>query len=390
MLDSIHVGMTGLAGFSQGLRVIANNTANLNTPGFKAATLHFADTFHSPAGEGGAGTTELGHGLGAGSTALDMRQGDLRQTGNGTDLGIDGEGLFVLRQADGSLRYSRAGAFEFDARGRLVDRTTGAAVLGVDASGSRVEITKDGLQTSRGVPTTTLRFTGNLSSTVASHTSATFKIQDHAGAEHQLAVRFTSTASTVPDSWKVELMEGAAVVGESQLVFADGAPTPATAKLALSYAPAGATAQVLTLDFSSDATSFASGTLSTIGMSSQDGKPPANLSGVAFNAAGALVATYANGQTIDGMRVLLGRLRSPGSARLDANTSFIAAEGEVEFGQAGAGGFGAIRAGALEASNVDLSREFSELVIVQRGYQASSQVISTANDMLQELFNLRK
>jgi flagellar hook protein FlgE len=390
MLDSIHVGMTGLAGYSQGLRVIANNTANLNTAGFKAATLRFTDSFYSPAGSGESGGAELGHGLGTSGTALDMSQGDLRPTGSGTDLGLDGEGLFVLRDPDGRMRYTRAGNFEFDANGRLVDKATSAAVLGTDASGAMVEITKAGLQTSRGIPTTAVRFTGNLSSTVETHTSGSFKVQDAQGAEHQLAVRFTNTASTLAGSWKVELMEGSVAVGDAQLVFADGTPTSETARLAFTYTPDGGVAQALTLDFSADATSFASGSLSTLAMSSQDGKPPANLTGVAFNAAGVLVATYANGQAIDGVRLLLARLRAPGAARLDGHAAFAAADGDVDLGHAGDAGFGHVRAGMLEASNVDLSREFSELVIVQRGYQASSQVISTANDMLQELFNLRK
>jgi flagellar hook protein FlgE len=387
MLDSIHVGMTGLAGFSQGLRVIANNTANLNTPGFKAASLRLTDQFYSPADSGG--TTELGHGLATNGTALDFAQGDLRQTGNATDLGVDGEGLFVLRDATGQLRYTRAGSFEFDPAGRLVDKGTGAAVLGSDG-GAPVEISKAGLQTTRGIPTSSIRFTGNLSSTVSSHTTGTFKIQDAGGAEHQLALRFTSTDSVTPGSWKVELVEGTATVGESQIVFDDGLPTAATSKLSVTYTPAGGSAQTLTLDFASDATSFASGTLSTIGMSSQDGKPPANLTGVSFSAAGVLVATYGNGQTVEGVRLLLARLRAPGTARPVGDASFRAADADVELGTAGQAGFGSVRSGALEASNVDLSREFSELVIVQRGYQASSQVVSTANDMLQELFNLRK
>lgn len=222
---------------------------------------------------------------------------------------------------------------------------------------------------------------------MASYTSGTFKVYDTAGAEHQLAVRFTSTASTLPDSWKVELVDGGTAIGESQLVFADGAPTAETSRLVFPY---GSGSQVLALDFSADATSFAAGTLSTLAMSSQDGKPPANLTTVTVNASGVLVATYANGQTVEGARVLLARLRAPGQANADGSSSFSAADGEVELGVAGKAGFGEVRAGVLEASNVDLSREFSELVIVQRGYQASSQVVSTANDMLQELFNLRK
>jgi flagellar hook protein FlgE len=137
MLDSIHVGMTGLQGYSRGLRVIANNTANLDTPGYKSSTLQFADMFYSSGGAAGSEATQLGHGLATTGTQLDVRQGDLRDTGNPFDLGVDGDGLFVLRLKDGSTRYTRAGNFQFDGEGRLADRTDGALVLGHDATRRR-------------------------------------------------------------------------------------------------------------------------------------------------------------------------------------------------------------------------------------------------------------
>ena len=80
MLDSIHVGVTGLMGYQQGLRVIANNTANLNTPGYKSSTLQFTDLFYARSPAGGQGTLDLGHGLGTTGTHLNFRPGDLRPT----------------------------------------------------------------------------------------------------------------------------------------------------------------------------------------------------------------------------------------------------------------------------------------------------------------------
>ena len=170
MLDSIHVGMTGLAGFARGLRVIANNTANLNTPGFKGSHLQFTDLFYASSGAPGAATEQLGHGLGTAGTQLDFRAGDLRQTGNDFDLALDGEGLFTLKSDDGGRRYTRAGQFEFNAEGVFVDRTDGSRVLGLDAAGQEVDIRLDGLRSSAGKGTATARFTGNLSSTVSEHT----------------------------------------------------------------------------------------------------------------------------------------------------------------------------------------------------------------------------
>ena len=123
---------------------------------------------------------------------------------------------------------------------------------------------------------------------------------------------------------------------------------------------------------------------------SQNGYLPAALTGVGFDTLGTLVLTYANGQTVKGSRLSLGRfdsldaVASRGSNQFDATNSLA-----WHTGLAGDGGFGSVRSGMVELSNVDLSQEFSDLVIMQRGYQASSQVISTANDMLQELFQMK-
>src|SRR5690349_4529516 len=106
MLESIFIGMTGLSGYSQGLRVIANNTANLNTPGFKSSSLQFSDLFYSNDGNTDSHSAQVGHGLGTGGTVLNFKQGELRQTGNDLDLAIDGEGMFALKDEGGNIHYT--------------------------------------------------------------------------------------------------------------------------------------------------------------------------------------------------------------------------------------------------------------------------------------------
>jgi len=389
MLDSINVGTSGLLGYAKGLRVIANNTANLNTPGYKAATLQFSDLFYAASQGAGGGSARLGYGLATGNTQLDFRQGDLRQTGNEFDLGVDGDGLFVLRTADGTTRYTRAGQFEFNQEGLFVNRSDGSKVMGVDANGQPSEIKLDGLRTAPGKATTSARFTGNLSSTMTEHTVSSVKVFDAIGEEHNLSLKFTR-ADVTTTTWNVEILEGTTSVATGQLAFTDGKPTDATAKLSFSYQPNGRDARQLTLDFGSDVTSFASGNLSTLAMTTQDGLAPGNLTKVSFDAAGTLVATYSNGDTIKGLRLQLARFRTLDAVQAEGGNQFKEANGlSWETGVAGEGPFGAIRAGVLEMSNVDLSREFSDLVVMQRGYQASSQVLSTANDMLQELFRMK-
>ncbi|WP_332826893.1 flagellar hook protein FlgE [Ramlibacter sp.] len=389
MLDSINVGVTGLLGYQQGLRTIANNTANLNTPGYKSSTLQFTDLFYSSSSSGGR-STQLGYGLDTAGTRLDFSQGDLRQTGNDFDLAVDGEGLFVLKDAQGQTSYTRAGQFGFDGDGVLVSRVDGSKVMGIDEAGGSVEISLDGLRVAAGKETSLVRLTGNLSSTSTEETVSPVKVFDALGQEHALSVKFTNTHSTSAGSWKVEVFDGTTLVGTSQVVFVDGEPTLSSSKLAFSYTPAGGVAQPLTLDLSADVTSFASGNLSTLAMTSQDGYAPGTLSKVTFDATGTLVATYSNGQTVKGARLALGRFESLDAVEALGGGQFREAGGiPWTVGCAGEAGFGPLRAGMLEISNVDLSREFSSLVVMQRGYQASSQVISTANDMLQELFGMK-
>jgi flagellar hook protein FlgE len=390
MLDSIHVGVTGLLGHQQGLRVIANNTANMNTPGYKGSRLGFADLFYASASGTGGNSVHMGHGLNTTGTFLNFAQGELRQTGGEFDLAMDGEGLFMLRNDQGQTRYTRAGTFQFNAEGVFVHRADDSKVLGLDAAGKTRDISLDGLRLSPGKPTTNARFTGNLSSTVPEQTVSVVKLFDGLGQEHTLSVKFTNTEATAAGSWKVELLEGASQLGSAEIVFVDGRPTAGTSKLTFTYAPAGRGAQQLVLDFASDVTSFASGSLSTLAMTSQDGYAAGNLTKVTFDSTGTLVASYANGQTVKGPRLALGRFTTPDAVE-DLGGGMFAELGGLAWqqGVAAEGGFGALRSGMLEMSNVDLSREFTELVVMQRGYQAASQVISTANDMLQELFGMK-
>ena len=389
MLDSIHVGVTGLLGYQQGLRTIANNTANLNTPGYKSSTLQFTDLFYAGSSSGGA-EVRLGHGLDTAGTHLDFGQGDLRQTGNDFDLAVDGAGLFVLQDAQGQTRYTRAGQFGFDAQGALVNRTDGSKVMGLDAAGDMVGLTLDGLRFSAGKATSELRLAGNISSTATQQTLSPVAVFDAQGQQHDLSLKFTNTSATTPGSWKVELFNDTTLVGTAQVVFENGTPTAATSKPQFTFTPPGGAAQSLTFDLASDVTSFAAGNLSTLALSGQDGYQPGTLTKVSFDAAGTLVASYSNGQTAKGPRLALARFESLDAVEALGGNAFAAANGiPWATGAAGEGGFGSVRSGMLEISNVDLSREFSSLVVMQRGYQASSQVISTANDMLQELFGMK-
>ena len=389
MLDSIHIGMTGLQGYSQGLRVIANNTANLNTPGYKKSTLQFADMFYTHSNTG-SGNMQVGYGLNTAGTVLNFEQGELRQTGNKLDLAIDGQGLFTVKDSSDNLHYTRAGQFAFNADGILVNRIDQSKVMGQDAAGAMGEISIAGKSSVEGKATVNVKFSGNLSSTAVTQTLGSVKIIDGVGGEHLLTVKLTNNGAATPGHWTVDVLEGATSVGAGEIVFVNGRPELASSKVAVTYTPSGLAAVPLTFDFSTDVTSFASGNLSTLAVASQDGSAPGALTGVSFDAMGTLVMTYSNGQTVKGSRLSLGRFDSLDAIASNGDNQFDATDSLAwHTGMAGDRGFGSVRSGMVELSNVDLSQEFSDLVIMQRGYQASSQVISTANDMLQELFRMK-
>lgn len=390
MIESIYVGMTGLAGFSHGLRVIANNTTNLNTPGFKSSSLQFSDVFYSSGGYSGNQFGQLGYGLNTGTTTLSFKQGELRGTSNSLDLAVDGQGLFTLKGADGRITYTRDGQFDFNAGGVLVSKTTGAKVMGMDASGNMTEIVIASLKTNAAKASSVINFTGNLSSTGTVQSVNGVNVIDSAGGSHALSVKLTNTNATTAGSWQVELLDGTTSAGTGQLVFLNGTPTAASARIAMTYTPANQAPVPLTLDFGTAVTSFASGTLSTLSFGSTDGYAAADLSATTFDATGTLVLSYANGQTVKGPRLSLGRFDTASAVGSLGDNQFEALDGKAWHSGTAGGAFGNIRAGKVEISNVDLSQEFSDLVIMQRGYQASSQVITTANEMLQELFAMKK
>lgn len=402
MLDSIYIGMSGLVGYSRGLNVIANNTANINTPGFKGASLQFGDMYSSgglASGQFSAEGDQKGQGLVTYSTSLDFSQGELRQTGNDLDLAVDGQGLFILKDATGELHYSRDGEFKFDDDGFLVSKATNDKVMAFDDHGALVEVSLNGVRNSAAKATSTVTFRGNLYRT-SDHTGSfsltDVSVLDASGANHVLTVQFDEATSDKPDEqiWKVTVKDGAQEVGTGNLVFdlTGNVKDAAAAKLEIEYAPQdGAEKQSITLDFSSDVQSYVgTSSTSTIQAVSKDGYTHGDLTGVAFDDTGALKLSYSNGQSDTGVQLALARFDSPDNVRSVGNNYFEPIDQSTwQRGTAKSGAFGTLQSKVVEISNVDLSAEFSDLVIMQRGYQASSQVISSANEMIQELFSLK-
>jgi flagellar hook protein FlgE len=390
MFDIISIGMSGLVGYARGLRVIGNNLANVNTTGFKGSQLSFSDRFYQMLGTSGGANAQLGTGLDAGSTVVNFQNGTFTQTGNPLDAAVNGEGFFVLHN-DGAVRYTRAGQFQFNTEGILVSQTSGAHVQGLDANGQLRDISNTALQVSPPKASSIVKFSGNLSSNATADVAVNdVTVFDSAGAPHALNCVFHNNGAVTPGTWTVTVSDANGTVATGQIGFSGGSPQTGASSMALTYSPAGTNPLSLTLDFSGAVTSFATGTTSSLAMATQDGYAVGALTALSFDAQGELVATYSNGQTVKGVQLAL--------ARFDSNQELIeSGKGEFEIpgtatvhlSTAKSGVFGSIVGGSVENANIDLAQEFSNLIVMQRGYQASSHVISTANDMIQELFDMK-
>jgi len=390
MIDSIYIATSGLQGFEQGLQNISGNTTNLNTPGFKESTTQFADLFYtdslSSGGQFNAG--EVGMGLETLGTRINFKQGQFQTTNNSLDLAIDGQGYFILKGSDGAIHYTQDGEFKFDSSGTLISSTNGQTVMALDGSGNLVPITLTNLTTDSPQATTSVKFSGNLSSTATSDTISNVTVIDSAGTSHTLTLSFAPVSGST-GSWTATLKDGTTTVGSGTIAFSSGQPVSGSNTIAVTYTPSGASSMALTLDFSSNVTSFDSGTSSTLAVASKDGFAAGTLSGETFDSTGTLVLTYSNGQTAKSKQLALAQFNSPDDVVQAGSNEFNSAPGHAwTIGVAGSNGFGSIQSGVVEMSNVDLSQQFSDLVIMQRGYQASSQIISTANDMMTALFGM--
>lgn len=379
MLDSIYIGLTGMTSFQRNLGVIGNNVSNLNSPGFKASELTLSDL------RDGAGVVP-------GTTRVMFKQGALRQTGSATDVAVDGNGFFVLREGDKTF-YTRDGSFQFDADGFLVsDKARVAAFSG----GSLRDVSIAGIRGSAPRATATVRLVDNLSSGDTDH-DVTVGVFDVQGTSHSLTLHLTNNNAVTPRSWLLEVRdETGTALSSGEIRFnGDGSPATGFSSHTFTFTPLGGVpSSQIVLDFGqpggfAGATNFSAGTDSTLRLGSQDGFAPGALQSVTFDADGVLVAKYSNGQTLRDQRLALAffdlpqDLEAAGAARFENRTGQ-----RVVLGNAHEGVFGAIAPESLESANVDLAAQFSELIISQRGYQSSSQVVSTANELIQQLLDL--
>lgn len=425
--SAMYSGVSGLNTNSQVMSVIGNNLANTNTLGFKGSRSVFSDLLSSSV-FGSGGSSQVGRGVGLSIVDNIFSQGTFETTSSDTDVAIEGDGFFVLKEeGNDTTYYTRAGAFRFNEDGYLVNpegfRVQGKAFDTVNNTEllpddpTNIRVANVGLIEAN--PTSELTFTTNLDEkstelggTAASidptddatyNYSASSQIYDSLGESHLVTVywRLISDADNIwqagytIDNDATSYTELSAspldfdTKGKLPDTDGDGTPDPVTATITIPAATwaNGADPSVIALSF--DCTQYDSESI-VIGQK-QNGYSAGELTNVAINGDGVVVASYSNGRQVNISQLVLSKFQNPGGLLL-AGANRYTAPAEVGAIRTGLPGpeLGKVFTNSLEQSNVDMGQEFVKMISTQRGFQANSKIITTVDEMLSELINLKR
>lgn len=389
MLGSIYVGLSGMNAFSRGLQTISNNVANMNSLGFKATSVNFSDVFNAGglgASYSGQGSHFSGSGVRFSSLGLNFRQGEMRSTGGDLDLAVQGAGFLALTE-DGQTYYARTGQFTVDEDGYVVAMGSKYRMNVYDGSRRPFEVNVDLKRTSPPVETTKITLDGYVGGIGANGVSTSkITVYDALGKAQEWTVTITK-GTEANAKWKVSVKDalGQTVGADQELNFnGPGGPNGDTS-LEFTYTDSNGDPATVALDCTQLQNISAPGGIS----GKADGTATGTLVKVAVNDKGQLELTYSNGKTESLGAVVLADFRDPQKLEQVGNGVFRSNGGAARLGQSDENGMGKLVAGQVEASNVDLSQQFGDLILIQRGFQASSQVVSVSNDMIQQLFGIR-
>ncbi len=412
MLTSFSTALSALNANETAINVVGNNLANLNTPGFKASSVQFSDLVSQNLGSG-LGETQVGYGVGTPTTKREFSQGAMTPNSGSLTAAVQGDGFFVLEGSNGEQLLTRVGDFKIDLQGNLVT-ANGDKVIGWTASGGTLNTTgiPDTITLPVGAqlpPTETANMTldVNLNAladpTDTTDTRNTFQtpiqVVDSRGVQHDMTVTFTKTDS---NNWGYTVAmtnsaEGTATCTGTLTFDANGKLTtpPNSATIAITGLTSGADDMSINWNFlntdgSARFTQYA--TDSATSSSYQDGFEASELQGISIGDGGTVIAEYANGEQLIMAQLALASVRNPDTLIAAGNNDYrvSSATAEPAIGTADTGGRGKIVGGSLEASAVDIAKEFTNLIVYQRGYQVNSRVITTADEISQEVLNLKR
>ena len=453
MMPSLYSGVSGLKNHNVRMNVLGNNIANVNTYGFKYSRVTFQDLLYQTLSGAATPTEDKGgvnpkqFGLGVKTASIDkiFREGSFESTGKNTDLAIQGEGFFVVAKGD-QLYYTRAGTFEVDRNGTLVNPANGLKVQGwmaepdvegnmyIDPSSSTGDITIPLYGKLAAKATTEVFLKSNLNTTTeiirpdmteAERRTATVRtsidIYDSEGEVHPVELTFEKEAE---NQWRATInLVGAEGPVTMDMVGGAAAPAGVNNQVVLNFDPLGGLISVtdtagnvrnagqlvsslraavpgrepinMNLNFGTlgeynGVTQFAD--KSTTKFVSQNGYTLGYLEAFEIDDRGIITGSYSNGQKISLAQVSLAVFTNPGGLNSVGETMFAESNnsGMAITGEPDTGGRGKIQAGNLEMSNVDLAEQFTDMIVTQRGFQANSRTITTSDQMIQELLTLKR
>jgi len=434
-------GVSGLRAHQTKMDVIGNNVANVNTVGFKSGRVTFQEVFNqtlrgagapdAATSRGGTNPMQVGLGIGIGAVDTMMTAGSSERTDNPTDLSISGEGFFIVKGSNAdTFKFTRAGNFGLDKLGNLVsgggmnvygwqeystDPVTGAVKFDTEKEVQPINLYSDTVNGNKRIiaakATNSAVFAGNLDSGLAqvaspstiadTQFSVPFTVYDSLGNSHEIAINYRKTNATATQTtWDYEITSKDSVISandKGQLVF-DGfgkiiPPTPPATQFDIKIKPpisSGTDEFPVTLNFD-NLTMFSAD--SSVKPTDVNGYSTGNLVTFNIGSNGVLTGIYSNGEQQPLGLVALAGFDNPAGLQKVGENLFIPTTNSGNFTKGlkvGSQGVGTLNPGTLEMSNVDLSREFTDMIITQRGFQANSRIITTSDEMLQELVNLKR
>ncbi|WDN90041.1 flagellar hook protein FlgE [Desulfosarcina sp. BuS5] len=403
MIGSLYAGISGLKVNTKAMSVIGDNIANVNTTGFKTSKVSFANIFSASLG---STENQIGRGVTLAGVNPVWDSGSLENTTSVTDLAVNGKGLFIVNNDDGSQLYTRAGKFDFDKDGNLTTQD-GLTVQGyaIDANGDFApELSDIALPSANSIPLATDEFLMgiNLDSTaeVGDEYTNSLTVYDSLGNAIPLTLTFKNTAT---GKWtatpSIPASAGSVTSAAIQVTF-DGngnLTAPATDSVIQLTLTNGATStQDITWDLYENGSTNGSLTgysgASAASSQTQDGYASGSLQGVSVDEDGVFTGLYSNGTMTPFAQIALADFASySGLAKMGSNLySTSVNSGQATIGMPGSGSLGSVSPSSLEMSNVDLSDEFVQMITTQRAFQANSKVITTSDEILAELINIKR
>jgi flagellar hook protein FlgE len=412
-MSSFAIPLSGLEASSDSLNVIANNLANLNTDGFKDQTLNFGDVFAQVQGLSGNGDPiQIGGGVQVGSTVSSFTNGGVDTTGVAANMALQGNGFFVVSN-NGNTSYTRDGDFSVNSSGQIVD-ASGDLVMGfqanaagqIAAGGALVPISVNSTASIPAQATASFSTTTNLQAGSAAGTtfSTPLSVVDSLGETQNLTI--TYTAGATPNNWNYTItLPASATGGTAATTLTSGTMTFNSSGNLESTTPAetaagtitgikitgladGAAPMDLTWNLNSSPgtpTITQQATASATTATDVSGYASGTLTGFSVLPNGTVEGTFSNNQTLALGQVAVASFANPEGLTQGSNGSFQAtmASGAAVVGEAGVGGNGSITGGAVEQSNVDLSTEFSNMIVAQQSYEANAKALTTLDQVSQ-------